>query len=41
MVRRDIKVLMSKFEILQNNKLSLEMDKQETLLNKQIKIRQK
>ena len=41
LVRRDIKVLMSKFEILQNNKLSLEMDKQETLLNKQIKIRQK
>ncbi|AHB41843.1 Lipid A export ATP-binding/permease protein MsbA [candidate division SR1 bacterium RAAC1_SR1_1] len=41
LARRDIKILMSKFEILQNNKLSIEMDKQEDLINKKVKLRQR
>lgn len=37
----DVKILMSKFEILQNWKLESELDKQEILINDRIKLRQK
>ncbi|MCX6824641.1 MAG: ABC transporter ATP-binding protein [candidate division SR1 bacterium] len=38
--RRDIKIIMSKFEILQNNKLGEEIEKQAVSVKKFIKIRQ-
>lgn len=41
LVRRDVKIIMSKFEILQNNKLWEEMEKQSVLTKKQIHLRQK
>ncbi len=39
--RRDVKIIMSKFEILQNNKLWEEINKQETLIYKKIRLRQR
>jgi hypothetical protein len=39
--RIDVKIIMSKFEILQNNKLLDEIRKQEILVKEQVKIRQR
>lgn len=39
--RRDVKIIMSKFEILQNNKLWEEINKEETLIYKKIRLRQR
>ncbi len=41
LARRDIKIIMSKFEILQNNKLWEELDKQSVLVKKLIKLWQR